>query len=177
MNNFKKTYDIIMEDIIQSVTPKELEERQSAYAKIQLKSLFDNLVKQNLISKNEDGSYDIKCGICLTDMKLSTLTDIPYELHKINGTFDCSYNNFTNLKGCPIIVNQNFYCSFNKLTSLEGCSQIIGKNFVVSNNKLRSLEGCPKHVKGDFYIKNNFYMTLHDRDIRKVCTVDGKVYV
>lgn len=196
MSNFNKAYDLIIEDIIQSVTPEELKDRQKEYPKIVLKTFFDKFLKANRMIKNEDGTYDINDDVHLESMNLTSLLDLPYKIRKINGTFNCSYNGLTNLEGLPIIT-KHFNCSFNKLTSLEGCPKKINGTFMCNKNSLTSLkgcpniitsvfncaynplidlEGCPKIVEGDFYIYA-IIITPKKSDIRKICTVGGNVIV
>ncbi len=107
------------------------------------------------------------------------LNEIPEELksigsYQVDGTFDISYNNISNLDGSPEIVygdcflshnnlktlsnaphtNENFYCSNNELVSLKGCPKKV-KYFNCSNNDLMTLEDGPKYVVKDYIVKNN----------------------
>lgn len=168
MFNFNKTFDLIMEDIIQSVTPVELKERQKEYGKIRLKLYFDKLFKENEMIKNNDGSYNVNDDVIICGMELTSLKNINYTLNHIRGHFDCSDNYLRNLTNCPKIVDyvfdcsnnylrnligaparvETFKCYKNKLTSLEGCSKIINGCFLCYENNLTNLIGCPNVISG-----------------------------
>lgn len=157
MSNFNKAFDLILEDIIQSVTPEELKERQAEYSKIKVKKVFEKLSNQHTLSKNPDGTYDVDSNIDLYNMDLTSLLDLPYKLNKVNGFFDCSFNKLTNLVGSPRIVEDAFSCT---------------------KNNLDSLEGLPVEIKGDLWIRNmdNFFK-FKEADIRKVCKVGGQIHL
>lgn len=157
---FEKTFDLFMEDIIQSVTPKELKERRKEYPKIKLKLVFDKLFRENKMVKNRDGSYDVNGDVDICRLYLTSLEDLPYKLNKVAGHFDCSDNILTSLKGSPKIVNDDFDCQYNKLTSLEECPKIINGIFNCEVNMLTSLENAPTEVKKDFYCNNNLLVNL-----------------
>lgn len=170
--NFNQVYNLILEDIIQSVTPEELEDRQKEYSKIRIKTAFDFLVKDNRMIKNGDGSYDVNSVLDLSALNLTSLEDLPYKLNKVHNDFYCSTNNLTSLKGCPKEVNGNFICSNNNLTNLIGAPMTINGDFVCSVNNLTSLEGCPKIVNGNFWstlMKNGHTFTR--QDISAACKV------
>ena len=81
------------------------------------------------------------------------LKEIPIQFGTIDGSFDCSYNQLTNLKGCPKRVYYNFDCTENNLTSLDGCPKEVDsfecpKNFT----KEDILEYC-KVDNDQIYIK------------------------
>jgi len=88
------------------------------------------------------------------------LTEIPFQFGKINGHFNCAYNQLISLEGCPKEIKGNFICSNNQLISLEGCPEIINGDFICYGNKLTSLNGCPKEVKKDFYCFYNQLTSL-----------------
>lgn len=73
----------------------------------------------------------------------------------VTGTFDCSYNNLTNLEGAPIYVGGDFDCSYNKLTSLVGAPQEVGGSFSCIDNNLTSLIGSPRRVNRNFHCAYN----------------------
>lgn len=73
----------------------------------------------------------------------------------VTGTFDCSYNNLTNIEGAPIYVGGDFDCSYNKLTSLVGAPQEVGGSFSCIDNNLTSLIGSPRRVKLHFHCAYN----------------------
>lgn len=177
MKKFNIAYNVIIEDIIQSVTPEELKERRKEYGKMRLKLYFDKLIENNKMVKNEDGTYDANADINLRHMNLTSLEDLPYKLNKIDGDFFCANNKLTNLKGFPKTPYKDIMCSNNLLTTLEGCPEIIYGDFYCSGNQLTSLEGCPKKIYGDFYCSGNMQNEFTEENIRKICKVIGGVYV
>jgi hypothetical protein len=89
------------------------------------------------------------------DEDRGTLKSIPLQFRKVKGSFDCSGNQLTSLKGSPQSVGGAFFCNYNQLTSLEGAPQSVGEEFNCDGNKLNSLKGAPKSVGGDFYCSDN----------------------
>lgn len=198
MIKFNTAYDLIIEDIIQSVTPAELKDRQKEYSKIKMAPIFEKLLKDNKMTKNKDGSYDVDSNLNLENIDLTSLADIQYKLNKINGNFDCSWNNLTSLEGCPKIVTGIFNCTYNDLNNLIGCPKEVGKHFYCADNNLTTLEGCPNKINGSFdcsfnnltdlkgcptEVADSFvisFMTnannFKEEDIRKVCNVKGIVF-
>jgi hypothetical protein len=79
---------------------------------------------------------------------------------KVSANFNCSFNKLTSLEGAPGEVRRIFYCSGNSLTSLEGAPREVGWDFYCSENKLTSLEGAPGDVKGNFECEKNPLQTL-----------------
>lgn len=67
-----------------------------------------------------------------------------------DGDIDCSWHQFTSLKGAPKIVNGNFDCSHNRLASLKGAPEIVNGDFSCYNCGLTSFEWCPTIIKGSF---------------------------
>ena len=74
------------------------------------------------------------------------------------------------------VINEGFSCYNDQLTSLEGSPKEVRGSFSCSDNKLTSLEGSPKEVGGDFYCHNNPGKFTKE-DVRKVCNVNGVIYV
>ena len=99
-----------------------------------------------------DGDFD-----CFNE-ELSYFKGIKFG--KINGDFNCSYNNLTSLEGCPKEVGGNFYCHYNNLTSLEGGPEKVGGDFHCAFNNLSSLEGAPKEIGGNFNCSHNNLTSL-----------------
>jgi hypothetical protein len=178
MNNLKfdKMYEMILEDIVQSVTPEEKIERQKKYQDIMLKQIFDQLIEEGKMVKNADGSYDIDGNLDLSSLVLTNLKDIQYRINKVNGWFNCSYNKLTNLVGCPKIILREFLCNDNLLTSLRGCPNKINYYFSCFDNLLTSVEGMPKSIDGNLIIYRNKHK-FTKKEIRKVCKVKGYIYV
>lgn len=71
------------------------------------------------------------------------------EEYTLVGSFECSHNKLTSLKGAPQGVGKYFSCSYNELTTLEGAPRFIGGNFDCSNNpKLSSVGTKPFEIRG-----------------------------
>lgn len=160
-----------MEDIIQSVTPEELTQRQQIY-------LFNIILKNNIVSQTEDGSYIINGDVWLDSKGLTNFKHMPYKIYKVNGKFDCSVNPLTSLEGCPQIVNGSFYCDRTLLKDLKGSPEIVNENFVCSYNNLTSIEGMPATINGNVYCRkmtNGHKFTIDE--ISKISKVKGKIYV
>jgi len=112
------------------------------------------------------GSFNCSCN------KLTSLKGCP---KKVGKNFDCSCNSLTSLKGCPKKV-KCFYCDLNKLTSLKGSPREVENNFWCSDNYLTSLEGCPKKVNGAFACSHNKKQFTKE-DVEKVCKVGRDIIV
>lgn len=95
--------------------------------------LQSNKVKRYVI--NEDFSVSVNGDVDLSFRKLIEFPSF-IQFYIVNGTFDCSENQLTSLRGCPSIVEGNFYCYNNQLNSLDYCPEIVnGKFFCHGNNK------------------------------------------
>ena len=103
---------------------------------------------------NEDLTVDVNSRV---DLSFKDLKDVPIKFNKIEGDFNCGWNNLTNLQGCPKVVNGYFYCNKNKLTNLLGCPEVIHGEFNCSENKLSNFEYFPKEINGNsiFLHSNN----------------------
>ena len=88
------------------------------------------------------------------------LTKIPINFTEVDGNFDCSWNQLSDLVGAPVKVGRNFDCSYNKLTSLEGGPKEVGESFDCEDNQLTSLEGAPVKVGGSFWCGNGITRRL-----------------
>jgi hypothetical protein len=120
----------------------------------------------------------LKRRVDLSDGKLCRMQKLPSIFNGItvNGSFNCSGNKLTSLRGAPTTVNGDFSCSDNQLTSLQGAPTTVDGNFDCSNNnQLTSLQGCPTTVDGHFYCCRNRGMKITEDMIRAVCNVKGKV--
>ena len=62
------------------------------------------------------GSWHYKAGKVNVDSNVELsgkeLTSIPVQFGYVTGWFDCSDNNLTSLKGCPVEVGDWFACSY-----------------------------------------------------------------
>ena len=171
MSKFDRQLRIIEEDIFEGASDEEVEERKEKGREILLKERLEVIKSRS--SVNSDGSLDVEGSVNLSFLRLK---EIPLKFNKVNGFFDCSYNQLTSLEGCPKIVNGNFYCSSNQLTSLEGSPKIINDFFSCDNNELTSLKGCPKEVNRVFSCVGN-KVKFTEEDVRKHCNVKGIIYV
>jgi hypothetical protein len=106
------------------------------------------------------------------------LTDfMGIEFGRIEGSFNCSNNKLTSLKGSPESIFYSFNCKNNQLESLEGITQSTGTNsssgtsgdIYCSGNKLTSLKGLPKTIRGNLNCSNNLLETLHGAPKRINC--------
>jgi hypothetical protein len=68
-----------------------------------------------------DWTVDVNGDVNMYNMKL---TKLPFEFWKVNGNFDCYYNQLTTLDGAPK-------------------SKSIGRGHHFNNNKLTSIKGAP----------------------------------
>ena len=96
---------------------------------------------------NPDGSIDVDGNVNLWDKKL---TELPLTFNKVTGSFDCSYNKLTTLKGCPRWVGDWFGCGLNKLNSLEFSPDYVGGWFNCEYNDLTN-NYCDTEIGGSFY--------------------------
>ena len=94
---------------------------------------------------NQDNSIDVDEGVFLSGMHLDRL---PLDFGKVNGYFDCSFNQLTNLKGSPKQVDGFFKCNSNSLTTLlDGPEKVTGAYFC-DNNDLKDVRGFPENFHG-----------------------------
>jgi transposase len=126
---------------------------------------------------NEDLTVDVEGYVNLYNKGLKSI-DVQFGV--VNGSFDCSYNKLTSLKGSPKKVTIDFNCSSNRLESLEdgpievtddyncrgnileslkGSPEIV-KAFICTYNELESLEDGPKKVTKRFNCSNNYLTSL-----------------
>ena len=106
---------------------------------------------------NSDGSIDVEVNV---ELLKCDLYELPLTFNKVGGTFDCSDNNLTSLKGSPKWVGGSFYCNDNDLGDLKHAPEYIGEHFHCGNNKLTDLKGGPKYVGRDYYCDNNKLTSL-----------------
>ena len=96
---------------------------------------------------NPDGTIDVDGKVDLTWCRL---TELPLTFNKVTGSFDCSINNLTSLKGCPRWIGGEFSCIDNKLTSLEFSPDYVGGSFDCDDNYLTD-NYCDSEIGGSFY--------------------------
>ena len=148
--------------------------RKEAISKITTDS---NYIEVNYIAEDNYKNYignkvNVKDFAYLVDLDLK---ELPITFGTVGGSFNCSCNKLTSLKGCPKKV-KCFYCDLNKLTSLKGSPREVENNFWCSDNYLTSLEGCSKKVNGAFACSHNKKQFTKE-DVEKVCKVGRDIIV
>jgi hypothetical protein len=124
-----------------------------------------NRYKKVKYTLNKDNSIDVEGDV---DLLHRNLTEMPVKFGKVTGNFNCSSNELTSLKGCPITVTGDFYCSFNKLTSLKHGPITVSGDFYCFRNQLTSLEHCP------ITVKRNFDCSINELTSLKGCPITIK---
>tara|TARA_B100001175_G_C19491962_1_gene633125 strand:+ start:1267 stop:1770 length:504 start_codon:yes stop_codon:yes gene_type:complete len=124
-----------------------------------IKFLSDNLIKNYTI--NEDLSVDVIGDVFINELKLN---EIPIQFGKVSGSFDCSYNFLTTLKGCPISVGGDFNCHRNKIKEIDYYPNTIGGDVNLLLNKIKEFNYPFDKVNGLVYIDVNVYL-LNTEDI------------
>jgi len=95
---------------------------------------------------NDDFTIDVNGNVDLKNKNLCVFPD-NIQFNKVTGSFDCSYNQLINLRGCPKIIGDNFYCDHNNLTDLLNSPLEVGDYYFCNNNQLFSLKGLTKKFK------------------------------
>jgi hypothetical protein len=94
----------------------------------------------------------VKGDFIFRNSALVTLENSP---RRIEGSFDCSYNNLIDLYNGPIYVGKNYNCSNNLIISLNGSPSMIHGDMDCSNNKLTDLNSKPHIIDGYFDYSGN----------------------
>ncbi len=97
----------------------------------------------------DDLTVDVNDPVIIAGLNL---THIPVRFGAIIGTFDCSNNQLTSLKGAPRTAN-NLWCFDNRLTSLIG-APIGCRSINCENNQITGLEGSSVGCKNIFCDNN-----------------------
>jgi hypothetical protein len=100
-------------------------------------------------SINEDSSIDVNENVDLYSMGL---TELPLKFNIVYGSFNCSYNHLTTLKGCPKIITDDFNCSRNNINSLEHGPKVVISDYYMMLNKLTSMDYLPESVGNYLYL-------------------------
>jgi len=120
----------------------------------------------------DDGVYDILGDVNFDELGLNSLLEVmtllkefaalevSIRIGRVQGSFRCSFNYLTDLKGAPEIVERDFVCYHNRLETLEGAPKYVGGHFVCVRNKLKDLTGAPQYVGGDFDCSHNQLVSL-----------------
>ena len=101
---------------------------------------------------NSDGSIDVNDDVLLHDLYLK---EIPLKFNKVSGHFDCSDNELTSLKNCPIEVGEYFNCNNNMLTSLEYSPDYVRYDFICNYNRFTSLKYLSKNIGNEIQCYSN----------------------
>lgn len=86
------------------------------------------------------------------DISQKVLKEIPINFNYVSGSFNCSYNFLTTLKGCPKIIGGDFNCGRNDLTNLEHAPSIIFGSACLLLNPINKFDYFFDKVDGDIYI-------------------------
>ncbi len=74
---------------------------------------LDKVCYEKRWTLNSEGKVDVDLGVDMCEMGL---TEFPVKFGRVNGGFNCNFNNLTTLKNCPDFVVGSFYCTENPLT-------------------------------------------------------------
>ena len=106
---------------------------------------------------HDDLTVDVFQTVDLSDQKLAYL---PVQFARVQGSFSCSHNYLTTLKGAPREVTENVSFYNNRLTGLIGCPQKIGGFAKFDENRITSLEGLPDRIYGNLGLSRNEITSL-----------------
>ena len=124
-------------------------------SKLKIKKWLDDMGIVNYVIL-ENGHVDVNGFV---DLKNKNLSFIPVQFNHVSGSFYCSGNRLTSLKGCPVIVDKAFSCSRNKLDDLEFSPKKTASFFCIKSN-LKSLKGSPEIIYGSFTVEDNLLTSL-----------------
>lgn len=120
---------------ITEITRSALSGKRKINTRQEIEEILDELVIQGY-RINDDLTVDVNDDVDIGDLKAKV---IPFQFGKVTGSFNCSGNELTSLKGCPTSVGRSFYCSNNKLVSLKGCPPSV-VDFRCSNNLITDFD-------------------------------------
>jgi len=106
------------------------------------------------------GQRTIEGAVDLSFLELTELPDFS-DLYIKDGSFDCSNNKLTSLKGSPMHVDWHFYADNNEITSLEHASPYIGSFLSCEHNNISSFDHCPKTILGSIFARRNPITSLN----------------
>jgi len=173
----KNSTNLILEALFTGADEEEQLQRTADAPKIMFKEWMDEFLKRKDIKKNADGSYDVDGDVTLMALVGDLgLGELPISFGKVTGSFECSHNYMSTLKGCPKEVGMDFRCQFNYLTSLKGCPKTIKGVFDCSYNSLDDLKNGPTYVGKSFWCANNGE-EFTEEYVRSLIDVKGAVYV
>src|SRR5690606_659194 len=102
----------------------------------EIKSICDKYNIQNWELNRETGRVDVRGNVNISGKNLK---ELPLKFGRVDGYFDCSYNQLTSLEGSPNSVGGYFDCRNNQLASLEGSPNSVGEGFYCGDNQLTTL--------------------------------------
>lgn len=106
---------------------------------------------------NDDGSIDVGYTGAYSHVDFSKLKldKIPLRFNSVCGSFNCSENDLTTLKGSPKYVRGGFDCSKNKmLKSLDGGPRSVHGVYNFSDTGVLSFNGVRNHNNINFNFTN-----------------------
>ena len=115
---------------------------------------------------NFDGSIDVNKPVNLSNFDL---TELPLKFNKVNGSFDCSDNRLTTLKGCPNEVSDSFFFENNPLERIDYTPNRIGDGKgIYSDSKHNIGEPMTDDVNVFYNIENNYKLLTRSVRIKYV---------
>ena len=117
-----------------------------------MNSIHDICKRYNITNYtvNDDGSIDVNGNVKISFHKF---TELPIRFNKVLGSFSCSNNKLTTLKGCPRWVGNWFSCEFNDLTTLEFAPDYVGGWFSCVENEKLTDNYCDTEIIGQFHTR------------------------
>lgn len=70
---------------------------------------FRDRIDKYLLVPNSDGTYDYNGTLDFSNMKLTSLSEIPIKFRTVNGSFYYQNNDLADYKGMPVKVHGNFF--------------------------------------------------------------------
>ena len=117
-------------------------------------------------SINSDKSIDVDRSVDLSGLNL---TKLPLMFGKVKGTFDCSTNQLTTLKGCPKEITGSFFCEENKLTKLDNLPNKIGEHKGIFTDNIHNIgENMTNDVRVSYNTDDTYKMLLRSIRINSV---------
>lgn len=120
--------------------------------KIQFIHYFMDQINVTKYKINDDLSVDCDENV---DISKRGLVRIPIKFGQINGNFDCSMNNITNLVNSPVAITGHFDCSLNRIYTLIGGPRYVAGGYYCSDNNLEDLMGFPDYCQVVFDASRN----------------------
>ena len=106
-----------------------------------------------------NGTYELKDGVCNVKGSVNLIKRVeklPVKFGIVTGDFNCSYNNLTDLKNSPKVIDYDFYCESNKIKTLENFKSQFEGHFYCDPNPISvfGLHGRQSDLILDFAIIN-----------------------